>query len=713
MDNLKRITDLVLKKPTIETHKNELVQPKRHLRSGILSSLSLTLSGSSSSSNNNSNNNTHNSNNISGGSTTNSSSSNSNNISSSSSPKEQDRKPQKPIDKKQKELSKFEKLFAKGKRTREELQRKQELKEQVKRISGAQLAQAAADGDVAQVEEILQRDRRVVNDADDTGQTALHVASQYGHLQVVRALLRYKADCYLQDSRGWTALHCAAFENREDVMLELCRQRHIDFCATNEDDNTPLHYFARTPYSSAKVDILKAFLSGGADINAKNTFQETPLHQAVWKENAGMAVLLIENGANPRIPNGKGDTPYDLLYVLSNKELTDRVEAAIKAREAPMFRMPTSPSLSATLSAPVSIAGSANAATASSPSAAPAGPLKPVVLAPTTPRVEDGTTSNFSSENVQSSMTSSSAPSVTAAASATVTSSTTSPTTTTSWSLGKISRKLLNLSPSQSPSPGVTIGSNDRSGGGGGNGGGGGGCAKQTGSSPLTQQLKAPVLPKQIQLSIAASSAKNGGEDSNSSGERMKIEFFMDAVCNGRVEEVRALLKLDRRLADCVSGPSKNTPLHVAALLGNVAVVKLLLGTVTKAARNGGGWTPLMAALWRGHEAAALAILTSSLYVDVAARLRDGNTAMHFAARNAGPLVEFVLNALLERGALLDSENGEGDTPLHCAVVGNQLDLIRLLVARGANKGKANKRGETPLTIAQKNSFTEIISFLS
>lgn len=214
-------------------------------------------------------------------------------------------------------------------------------------------------------------------------------------------------------------------------------------------------------------------------------------------------------------------------------------------------------------------------------------------------------------------------------------------------------------------------------------------------------------------ITLTGTGGNGGGSGGNDSGERMKVEFFMDAVTNGRVEEVRALLKLDRRLADCVAGPSKNTPLHVAALHGNVAVVKVLLGAVTKTARNAGGWTPLMAALWRGHEAAALAILMSSLYVNAAARLGDGNTALHFAARNAGPLVEFVLNGLLERGAPIDAENDAGDTPLHIAVRGNQVDLVTLLVDKGANKGKANKKGETPMTIAMNCSFTQIISMLS
>lgn len=725
---MKRVIEPLVKKQETEAPKqHDQAQPKKHFRPTLLGGFGISLGGSSSSSNNNN--------------------SNSNSDSEGS-----NKKSQKALDKKQKELGKLEKIFSKGKKSKEDLIRKQELKEQVKRIYGNQLTQAAAAGDLPQVEELLQRDRGMVNATDESGQTALHVASQLGHLAVVRALLRCKADCYLQDGRGWTALHCAAFENREDVMAELCKQRHIDFGATNEDDNTPLHYFARTPYSKAKDAILKAFLAGGADINAKNAFQETPLHQAIWKQNTAMAVLFIENGANPRIPNSKGDTPYDWLYLLNNKSLTDRVEAAIKAREAPLFRLPTA-SAAASPSSSSSSSGPINCAASSSTSSMTSSAAVPVPLSSSSP---SPTPNSLSASPIVLGCTGGSGCGGSSLAGAEGVcgsnggeSSSTSSSSSSSWSIGKFSRKFLNLSPSPSPSPGgnsgsisgVTNSSITSSGSGNINISG----SYNTGSykqqqSPLTQQLKSPQPPSFSSSSSSTSQSSiqmqgplmmmaispsrnslggpsephnNNGAAGSDAGERMKVEFFMDAVGNGRVEEVRALLKLDRRLADCVAGPSRNTPLHVAALLGNVAVVKLLLGAATKAARNAGGWTPLMAALWRGHEAAALAILMGPLCADVGARLRDGNTALHFAARNAGPLVEFVVNGLVERGAAVDGGNEEGDTALHWAVEGNQVDLVRMLVAKGANKGKANRKGETPLDVAVRNSFTQIIAILN
>ena len=253
---------------------------------------------------------------------------------SSKSREKEEKKKQKTLDKKQKELEKLSSKAKskKGAEKEAEEARRRDLRAQVEAMIGEKLTSAVDAGNVQIIEETLAEDKGMVNATDSEGQTALHHACASGNLGIVKLLLKSKADCYLQDKSGWTALHVAAFHNHEDVLLELCKQRHIDFSAMNDDENTPLHYFARAPYTKNKDVILKAFLAGGADINAQNTILETPLHMAVWKQNAGMITLLLENGADPKMPNSKGDTPYDWLALIQNPELTAVFENALKER---------------------------------------------------------------------------------------------------------------------------------------------------------------------------------------------------------------------------------------------------------------------------------------------------------------------------------------------------------------------------------------------
>ena len=244
---------------------------------------------------------------------------------------------QKVLEKKQKELQKMEKDMTKGHRTGlfEELMRtRNEVRVQALLIAGKQMCLAADTGNIAVIEEWLAKDKKYVNAKDHEDQTVLHHACTNGHLNIVRLLLREKADCYLADNRGWTALHCAAVEGHLDVVVELCMHRHIDVTATNDDENTPLHYLARVPYVPLMDKILAMFLAGGADVNALNTNLETPLHMAVWKNNLGMVGLLLRNGADPNIRNIKDSSPWDWAVVAQNHDFITLFESVAKCSTA-------------------------------------------------------------------------------------------------------------------------------------------------------------------------------------------------------------------------------------------------------------------------------------------------------------------------------------------------------------------------------------------
>jgi len=49
----------------------------------------------------------------------------------------------------------------------------------------------------------------------------------------------------------------------------------------------------------------------GVDVNAQNSFGETPVHQAVFNQSLKtvMLDLLRKEGANLNIPSNKGETP--------------------------------------------------------------------------------------------------------------------------------------------------------------------------------------------------------------------------------------------------------------------------------------------------------------------------------------------------------------------------------------------------------------------
>lgn len=63
--------------------------------------------------------------------------------------------------------------------------------------------------------------------------------------------------------------------------------------------------------------------------------------------------------------------------------------------------------------------------------------------------------------------------------------------------------------------------------------------------------------------------------------------------------------------------------------------------------------------------------------------------------------VELMIGA----GAAIDSVNGEGNTPLHVAVIGFGPGAIRVLLRHGAKINQRNANGDTPLKLVDYDSY--------
>lgn len=211
------------------------------------------------------------------------------------------------------------------------------------------------------------------------------------------------------------------------------------------------------------------------------------------------------------------------------------------------------------------------------------------------------------------------------------------------------------------------------------------------------------------------------------------------AVDSGDVDEsaVRTiLLQVAAHASD--SGDIGETPLHLAAALGQERIVTLLLRQGADAnALDGNGRTPLHLAVERGHLCTAKAILaanpdTSIRYkvacrgysvLDLAARegnvgilrallqhgvdvnrLTDGYTSLHVAALNnhVG-----AIDVLVEAGADMEVEDDDECTPFLDAVLNHCHEAALALFRHGANIEARDFRGETPLQIAARQAGRE------
>ena len=133
---------------------------------------------------------------------------------------------------------------------------------------------------------------------------ALLAAVRSGALATVQSLVAANRDLVnATDPGGSTPLHHAAGFSGVD-MLTLLLDAGANVNAKNRRDSTPLHWAI---HDEAKV---RALLSRGATVNVKQVEGRTPLYQAASMGHALPIVrLLLETGANPNIALANGRTP--------------------------------------------------------------------------------------------------------------------------------------------------------------------------------------------------------------------------------------------------------------------------------------------------------------------------------------------------------------------------------------------------------------------
>ena len=188
-----------------------------------------------------------------------------------------------------------------------------------------------------------------VNAQDKGHMTPLHLASYYGKLDIVRVLLCHGASVNAKGELGKTALHLVLSGNRSGPdgvrIARLLLEHSADVNAEDDDKETPLHLasnhgeieigrvllihgalanaaniWGQTPLhvlslwpgvedESRLVRILEV---GGADIDARDKDNETPLHTAYRNNRFDIVNSLLNRGANEKVKNNKGETPSQL-----------------------------------------------------------------------------------------------------------------------------------------------------------------------------------------------------------------------------------------------------------------------------------------------------------------------------------------------------------------------------------------------------------------
>jgi len=181
------------------------------------------------------------------------------------------------------------------------------------------LAAWAGNGEVVRI--LLETGPSIpnVNLTNGDKETALHCASQYGHLDAVKLLLDAGADPNIKNIREETALdHAAQYGRIETVRLLLETNPEMVGKYTAYGSmlytHTPLHLASRNGHKQVVEELLRV----GLDINVR-TSRGTALHEAALCGKVEVVRALLEQSINTNLRDQADRTVLDVMAELQTQ----------------------------------------------------------------------------------------------------------------------------------------------------------------------------------------------------------------------------------------------------------------------------------------------------------------------------------------------------------------------------------------------------------
>jgi ankyrin repeat protein len=142
-----------------------------------------------------------------------------------------------------------------------------------------------------------------VDAVDETHTTALHVAARLGSIDIVKLLIQYDANVDIKNNVGNTP-------------LMLC----IRFMTTHPNNRPePVDYF----------EVVKKLINANADVNSRNMFGCSPLHEAALSGSRRVAELLVKHGAKVFARDVHNRRPFDMVSVGNSQNPDNQTNIAI------------------------------------------------------------------------------------------------------------------------------------------------------------------------------------------------------------------------------------------------------------------------------------------------------------------------------------------------------------------------------------------------
>ncbi|XP_029422764.1 ankyrin repeat and SAM domain-containing protein 1A isoform X1 [Nannospalax galili] len=153
-----------------------------------------------------------------------------------------------------------------------------------------------------------------INAKNNDNETALHCAAQYGHTEVVKALLEELTDPTMRNNKFETPLDLAALYGRLEV-VKMLLNAHPNLLSCNTKKHTPLHLAARNGHKA----VVQVLLDAGMDSNYQ-TEMGSALHEAALFGKTDVVQILLAAGIDVNIKDNHGLTALDTVRELPSQK---------------------------------------------------------------------------------------------------------------------------------------------------------------------------------------------------------------------------------------------------------------------------------------------------------------------------------------------------------------------------------------------------------
>ncbi|XP_050477994.1 serine/threonine-protein phosphatase 6 regulatory ankyrin repeat subunit A isoform X1 [Bombus huntii] len=182
-------------------------------------------------------------------------------------------------------------------------------------------------------------------------------------------------------------------------------------------------------------------------------------------------------------------------------------------------------------------------------------------------------------------------------------------------------------------------------------------------------------------------------------------------------EDVVKLL-LSKRGVDpyATGGPRQQTAVHLVASRQTGTATSILRALLAAAGRDirlkvdGRGKIPLLLAVEAGNQSMCRELLAQQAPDQLRATTTTGDSALHLAARRRD--IDMV-RILVDYGATVDMQNGDGQTALHIASAEGDETLVKYFYGVRASASITDHQDRTPMHLAAENGHASIIELLA